>query len=113
MIYGQAAGERVLLGWVVLFDERNNKIIIKNEVLIQKIDVERDHKTARKNEDGERDQMDKERRCRTKKGGGDLFTSASAQHCKLQTVVGRFRQGCVVLNYMSELGCPSKPPGLT
>ena len=68
MIYWQAAGERVLLGWVVLFDERNNKIIIKNEVLIQKRDVEPDQKTARKNEDGERDQMDKERRCRTKKG---------------------------------------------
>ena len=92
------------------------KIIIKNEILIQikQTRCRTGSETARKsNEDGERDQMNKERRCGTKRRGGDLFTLASAQHCKLQAVVGRFRQGCVVLNYLSELGCPSKPPGLT
>ena len=55
MIYGQAAGERVLLGWVVLFDERSNKIIIKIKIIINthinkesKQSVELDQKTRPK-----------------------------------------------------------------
>ncbi len=61
IIYGQAAGERVLFGWVVLFDERSNKIIIKIKINTH-VNNEREHSVEL---DQKTSQAEK-RRCRKK-----------------------------------------------